>query len=260
MTTFLAHYWWAGLFTVITVVWAWRAWRGAQVPPLEPLERPRRPESSTAPFRREDFAARAEAARREMGKGFFAAMAIFLFGFPALFAASWLAPETVGPIFQPLMYVILGGSIAGMFALAARADRIARRSGLVCPACGRGLVGQGRSDSLIHERVLETGKCPKCGAQLLDPAEVAPVDRRMTGADHARALVIIATLLTALGATSYFGNRAINARRVMACNRRYAAAQSAADSVVVDARTLNKKGTLTCGDLRRSGRLDGPEP
>lgn len=113
-----------------------------------------------------------------------------------------------------------------------------RRIGLVCNACGAELVGaMGVAGAWIQDRVFETGKCPRCGAQLLDPEEVGPESRTFTYADNARALGLIAALLAALGA----------------------AAHNPVDSGAVDVKPLNERGTVTCGDLRRAGRLaDGP--
>jgi hypothetical protein len=261
--SFIENYWWATLFTVIVVVWAWRAWRRStrsSPPALEIPRRDTRDIPSTSPFRRSDFAAQAEIVRREMVKGFGIGMAIFLIGFPALLAVNWLAPTSLRGSFGAVAFVLCAAGVAAMLLFAIRGSRMMRRIGLVCPACGAELVGtMGVAGAWIQDRVFETGKCPRCRAQLLDPTEVGPEPRTLTRADHARVLGLIAALLTALGAITYFGNASVAARRSASCNRRYAAAHSSVDSGAVDVRRLNERGTVTCGDLRRAGRLtDGP--
>jgi hypothetical protein len=263
--SFIENYWWATLFAVILLVWAWRAWRRSTRPSPPAFEIPSRDTRdirSTSPFRRSDFAAKAETVRREMVKGFGIAMAIFLVGFPALLAVSWLAPTLLQESFGPVAVVLCAAGVASMLVFAIRGSRMMRRIGLVCPACGTELVGTiGVAGAWIQDRVFETGKCPRCGAQLLDPTEVGPESRTFTRADHARALGLIAALLAALGAITYFGNASMAARRSASCNRRYAAAHNPVDSGAVDVKPLNERGTVTCGDLRRAGRLaDGPQP
>lgn len=224
------------------------------------LPREGRDIASRSPFRRSDFAARAEGLRRELVKGFGIGLGVLVIGFPVLFGVNWLAPNLLPGSFGTVVPALSAVALASMLLFAVRGSRLMRRRGLVCPRCGTELVGiMGNAGEWIQDRVLETGKCPGCQAQLLDPAEVGPEPRTFARADHLRALGLIVTLSAALGGIIYFGNASVAAKRAASCNRRYAAALGPTDSSAVDARPLNQRGTLTCGDLRRAGRLaDSP--
>ena len=256
LSSFIEHYWWATLLSIAFVVWAWRASHRAKDLASAPAFVARRDPDSTAPFRRADFTVKAEAVRRVMVKGFGIGLAIFLVAFPALLAVVALAPSLLpGSATTAVQMVLLGVVVVAGLTFAIRGSRQMRRIGLLCPGCRGELVGTVGDGAWIQDLVLETGKCPTCQMQLLDPGEVGPVPQTLSRGDHVRAIALIAALLAGIAATVYLGNAAVRARRSANCNRRYAAALNAADSTVVDARVLGKRATLTCGEMRRSGQL-----
>jgi hypothetical protein len=208
-----------------------------------------------APFRRGDFAAKAEIVRRERVKGTAIAMVILVAWYPSLVAISRLVPTLPRGwliAYQGILFVAAMGSY---LAFTARGSRLTRRSGLICPACGMELVGihgQGRSQELIQDRVLETGKCPECKKQLLDPAEVGPESQApLTLAEHALYLGICAALLAGIIAMLYDGTRTVDANAWTRCRRLYDRAYTAPDSIVIDS-TVARGSRITCGDQRRS--------
>ncbi len=191
-----------------------------------------------------------------MVKGFGIGLGIYIVVSPASLALVALAPSLLPRSFATTVQMILLAVVIVLgLAYAYRGSRQGRRMGLLCPGCGGELVGTMGDGPWIQDLVLETGKCPTCHIQLLDPGEVGPVPRTLSRGDHVRGVAWIAALLGGIAATAYFGNAAIRGRRSVNCNRRYAAAQNAADSAVVDARVLGTRATVTCGEMRRSGQL-----
>ena len=259
---FLEAYWFPTLFLAWLVVWLWRASHRLGRRSTAGLE-VQRDEAHTigtsAPFRRADFAAKAEISRREIAKGLLVGGAILIAAPPALVAISWLVPTLTRGFFRTAMTISVAAAITSLFAFALRASRQTRRSGLICPACGIELVGRGGTrlnEFLLQDRVLETGKCPRCNTQLLDPAEVRPISQTSTRAEHARYIGIIAVLLAGVVALVYFANASISAKRLARCRSLYARAHSASDSVVIDSTHAARGDLVTCGELLGSnGRV-----
>ena len=207
-----------------------------------------------APFRRHDFAAKADIVRREVVKGIAIALAV-VFAWPlSLIAISHFLPSLPrGSLiaYQGILFVAAMGSL---LALTASGSRLARRSGLVCPACGMELAGiarQGRLKFWLQDQVLETGKCPGCGKQLLDPAEVGPSEN-LGPDDTALWIGMCVVGVAGIIAMLYFGTRQVDAKVWARCRRLYGRAYTASDSVVIDSTPVARKGLYTCGDLRRS--------
>jgi hypothetical protein len=213
-----------------------------------------------APFRRADFAAKAEIPRHEMAKGFVIGFVTLVAAPPALAAMRWLVPTLPHGFFRTAMTIICVVAIVSMFAFVLRGSRLTRRSGLVCPACGAELVGP--AGTRLHPRsvqnqVLETGKCPACGAQLLDPTEVKPISRTSTRAEQAWMTVVLVVLVAGLVPYIYFAKKSIDANRLARCHNRYARAHSASDSIVVDSTRPVRDYAVTCGELLRTSGSDG---
>ena len=165
---------------------------------------------TNAPLRRRDFAEKADIVRREVVKGIAIALAIAIAWQPSLIAIYQLVPSLPREsliVYQAMLFVAAMGSL---LAFTARGSRLARRSGLVCPACGMVLAGTGRRGRWkywLQDRVLETGKCPGCSKQLLDPDEVGPVSENLKRDDTALYVVMCVALLAGIIAMVYLGTR-----------------------------------------------------
>jgi len=249
------HYLPAAIIFLILTLWLTVASRRAR----EKAAERRAAYSGTAPSHallpRREFEEKADCIRGEMGRGMVIALGTVVVGFPALFAVQWLVPGFSTTMFFVVTYCLLGVAIASMFAFAIRADRHLRQLGLLCPGCGIELVGGTRYQTPIDTAVLATGKCPSCHAQILDPAEAGYTRPKLTPREHVRAIAAIAALLAGIAAIMFLGNGALTATNIRWCNGRYTLAHGAADSAAVDGRPLSRRGTRTCGDLRREGRL-----
>jgi hypothetical protein len=261
---YLEHYWRATFVAALVVASVWRMRRlsGLSVPAAVARRAENRKIPERAPFRRNDFAAKSNIARREMLKALIIPALIFLGAPPALAAIYSLVPTLPRGVPRAPLYIMYAVAIASMFAFVLRASRLARRSGLVCPACGMELVGLGGTRLRhwsIQQRVLESGKCPSCGEQLLDPTEVGPVSRPATG-EQARLNIVFALLLVSTVIFTYFAVKSIRAANLTRCQNRYARALSAADSTVVDSTRVGaRRSNVSCGDLRLRPGFDGSE-
>jgi hypothetical protein len=194
-----------------------------------------------APFRRLDFAAKSKIVRKEMAKGTMIAIVILVGFGPSLVLVSRLAPNLphgalVG--YEAIMVVVALGSL---LRFAMRADLLARRSGLICPACGLVLTrtyGPRRAQYPIEDHVFETGKCPVCRAQLLDPAEVGPVVEDLQPNDTALWIGICAAMVVVIVVMVYFTGEQTAVNAWNRCRRLYDGAYTASDSAVVDSTKL----------------------
>jgi hypothetical protein len=218
--------------------------------------------TTKAPFRRSEFAAKAEPPRREMAKGFVIALVTAIAAPPTLAILHWLVPTLPHGFARTALTTLLVAAIALMFAFVFRGSRLTRRNGLICPACGMELVGT--DGTRLHkwsrqDRVLETGKCPGCGKQLLDPAEVRLISRTSTRAEQAWMPVVFGVLLVGLVFYIYFAKKSIDASHLTRCHNRYARAHSASDSAVVDSTRPASDYNATCGELRRPSGFDGSD-
>jgi hypothetical protein len=106
-----------------------------------------------------------------------------------------------------------------------------------------------------QDRVLETGKCPGCTAQLLDPSEVGSVSQTLTLAEHAQYIGLIAVLVAGIIVMTYFGHAQVQANAWNRCRRLYARAYTASDSVVIDSTRLDRGDRVTCDYFRRTHDL-----
>ena len=264
--------WWPFLFLAVLGVSIWRAtldgisiWRSTRrLARLSASESKIRRDDTreirtNAPFRRRDFAAKAEIVRKETVKGTAIMMVILVAWGPSLVAISRLVPTLPrGSLiaYQAILFVAAMGSY---LAFTARGSRLARSSGLICPACGMELAGvrqRGRrSADLVQDRVLETGKCPGCRAQLLDPSEVGSGSQTLTRGEHAKYIGIIAAMVTAIIVMLYFAPGPTYARYRSRCRDLYAHAYTDSDSVVVDSTRLDRRDRVTCRYFRRSNKL-----
>ena len=249
----LTRYWWLLTMSALFALWAWRAARRARAfgsaESSAPFV-PRGPLTTTPRFRRGPFADEAERVRRGMAKGMGIAVVLFIVGMPALFAINAWQHGLPNRVFEAAILVICFGSVVLMIVSAQRGSRRMREFGLICPNCKGELVGTIQNGAWIQDRVLETGQCPRCHTQLLDPAEVGPVPSKLTLGGHLQAIGIIAFLTLGLAGTVYFGNASIRAKRLAYCNRHYGNAHTAADSATVDSLRPSRKAIVTCGDLR----------
>jgi hypothetical protein len=249
---FLQH-WWAWLLLAYLGSGIWRMAHGRLGPPsaAEPVGRlDDTPVLRTkAPFRRDDFAAKAEIVRKEGAKGTLIAVAILFAWAPSLVAISRFIPTLPRAsliAYQAMLFVVAMGSIV---VFTQRESRLGRRSGLICPACGDELTGTyrgGRFQKLVQDRVIETGKCPGCGAQLLDPSEVGSVSQTLTLAEHAQYIGVIAVLLAGLIVSLYFGTAQVRTNVSNHCRPLYAGAYTASDSVVIDSTRLARGDRVNC--------------
>ena len=195
--------------------------------------------------------------RKERVKGTLIAMVILVAWGPSLFAITRLMPTLPRAsliAYQVILFVLAMGSL---FAFAASGSRLARSSGLICPGCGvelAGTYGLGRFQRLIQDRVLETGKCPGCNKQLLDPAEVGPVSEDPKPNDAALYAGVCVVLVAGIIVMMYMTSAQLKANAWNRCRRLYIHAYSASDSVVIDS-TVAPRNQSTCGDQRRSHDL-----
>ena len=268
---FLESWWILPLIFALPAVTIWRSARRIARLDAAEFNIPRHdtPNLRTnAPFRRADFAAKAEIVRKGTVMGTAISMVVLLAWYPSLVAISRLLPTLPhGALiaYQVILFVVAMGSL---FVSAARGSRLARRSGLICPACGIELVGTSgrrRFQKQVEDRVLETGKCPGCGAQLLDPSEVGSVSETLTPAEHAQYIGLIAVLVAGIIVMTYLGHAQVKANAWNRCRRLYARAYSASDSVVIDSTRLDRgyrregariiKVRATCDYFRRTHDL-----
>jgi len=205
-----------------------------------------------AVFRRADFEDRCREARRSASLW---PILIFVLGFPALFAVLTLKPDLPARTVRIAQFTILGAAIAAMFLNAARQDRTIKRLGLRCPGCDSPLFGGRRYRKNIEDLVLVTGTCEQCGQQIIDAAETGPRAVEEQRGSNAKAIGFIGLLIAGLVASMYLGNSALAKRRALACRRLYAAAHTTMDSVAADKYRLSRRGPISCGDLRRGGKL-----
>jgi hypothetical protein len=254
----IKHFFLENLWVLLFLAWLGNStWRFAhRLPRLSATESkvPRdytREIRTKAPFRRLDFAAKAEIVRKEMVKGTVIVMVILVGFGPSWVAVSRLAPNLPHGAFaayEAIMFVVAMGSLLGF---AVRADLLARRSGLICPSCGLDLAGTygRRAQSLIQDHVLETGKCPKCKTQLLDPAEGGPILENLKPNDTALGIGICAAMVVVIVAMVYFTGENVAANEWTRCRRLYDSAYTASDSVAIDS-TVAPRNKATCEHLR----------
>ena len=176
---------------LVSVVW--RALRlarqHAQTESVEYLRDEVHGSGTTAQFRRDDFAAKAEIVNKQRMKG---AVPVFFFGGVA---AIYALQSTLSREARIVALAIVIAVAVGWNQVAVRsARRLVRSSGLKCHACQMELVGQ-TSGVWIDDYVLETGKCPGCEAQPLDPADVRPTQ---SPKDSARTRTIVRVVVIAM--------------------------------------------------------------
>jgi hypothetical protein len=150
-------------------------------------------------FRRADFEARAEELNRVLARSNWMlplVLAPILVGLPALMAIDSLRTDEP-PSFVGL-FILMGISGVAAAAYLARATRAARRLGLLCSACRLVFATRKRHGPHFIDVVLETGKCPGCGKQLLNEVEVGP--RHNPRENRYAPLWFIGTLLVIAGA------------------------------------------------------------
>jgi hypothetical protein len=213
-----------------------------------------------APFRRRDFAAKAGIVQRESEKAIAIVMVLVVIGVPSLVVISRLVPSLRHGALITYRGILPVVAMGLLLTFAVRGSRLARRSGLVCPACGIDLTSvykHGRFQYLVQDLVLETGKCPGCKKQLLDPAEVGPVSRDLSRAGNALYIGIFAVMIAGIIAMVYFGGRQVQANAWARCRRLYARAYTASDSVVIDSTRLDRGDSVGCEYFRRT---HVPEP
>jgi len=144
---------------------------------------------SPAQFRRDDFAAKAEIINKQKMRG---AVPFFFFGGVAVIYALQSTLSREASIVA--LAIVVAVAVGWNQLFVRRAKRLARSSGLRCHACQMELVGQ-TSGLWIDDHVLETGKCPGCEAQLLDPADVRPIS---IPKDNSRTRIIVRVVVIAL--------------------------------------------------------------
>jgi hypothetical protein len=252
----LLDFWWVPALTLLAVsVWG-PARRLAKLNALERKNQRHYPRelNTKAPFRRHDFAAKAAIVRKERMRGTAIAMVILLLWYPSLIAISRLLPSLPHGWLTAYQAILFVAAMGSYLTFIARGSRLARRSGLICPACGMELVGirqrAGRPQDLIQDLVLETGKCPGCKKQLLDPAEVGPVEN--LGPDdtvlYAGACV---ALVAGIVVMLYFGTAQVDPNAWTRCRRLYARSYTASDSILIDS-TVAPRNHVTCEYFRRN--------
>jgi hypothetical protein len=210
---------------------------------------------TNAPFRRRDFAAKAEIVRKETGKGTVIAMAILVVWCPSLVAITRLVPTISRGSLIAYTAILFVAAMASFFVFTARGSRLARLSGLICPGCGMDLTGTSEVDRfryVIEDRVLETGKCPGCNKQLIDSSEVGPVSQSLTRADKARYMGLVGALVVGIIVMVYYGTAMVDAKAWARCRTLYDGAYNSSDSVAIDSTTLEPRNHTACGYFRRS--------
>jgi hypothetical protein len=261
MKHILENWWFPALVLTCMAVSFWRSARRvvkrsaaeSKIPRVYPREI-----RTNAPFRRGDFIAKADIAERETIKGLVIAMVVVVGGTPSLVAISRHAPSLRHMLSTYLTMLPFIG-IGSILAFSVRGSLLARRSGLVCPACGINLTSaytRGRVRYLVENVVLETGKCPACKEQLLDPAEVGPESRNFSPAGYAGVVGLLAVMIAGIITLNYFTHKQNDANAWARCRRLYARAYSASDSVVIDSTRLHSDGR-GCEYFRRTHE---PEP
>ncbi len=70
-----------------------------------------------------------------------------------------------GGLWTTANVIVFGLLLAALLFVARYESRAAKRHGYACTACGRAFVGK-------LESLLEAGKCPHCGAQILDDESI----------------------------------------------------------------------------------------
>jgi hypothetical protein len=202
-----------------------------------------------AVFGRADFEERVERVRRRQLLKTTAVIMMLAFGYPAVLAlhAYGLIPS---PRIRLFLLIPLLGFVAAWFLSWMSLPRLIRRMGLNCPACAYDLWATGLGRPGRHA-VLETGKCPKCGTELLDASEAgarpAPVVRWQ---DDIGGMTLVGLMLLGLVAFAYFGKKSYARGRTDVCARRYAEAKTAADTIRVDQSGFRRSST-TCEYYRR---------
>ena len=145
---------------------------------------------------------------------------ILAFGYPAVLAlhAYGLIPS---PRMRLVLLIPLAGFVAGWFLSWMSLSRLIRRTGLTCPACAADLWATGLGRPGRHA-VLESGKCPKCGTELLDASEAGarstPVVRWQ---DDIGGMTLVGLMLLGLVAFAYFGRKSYARGRADVCARRH---------------------------------------
>jgi hypothetical protein len=176
---------------LVSVVW--RALRlarqHAQTESVEYVRDEAHGSGTTAQFRRDDFAAKAEIINKQKMRG--AIPVLFFGGVAAIYALQSTLSREASIV---ALAIVVAVAVGWNQLFLRRARRLARSSGLKCHACGMELVGQtGRV--WIDDYVLETGKCPGCEAQLLDPSDVRPIPDPKDGS---RTRIIVRVVVIAM--------------------------------------------------------------
>jgi hypothetical protein len=196
-------------------------------------------------------------------KGTAIAMVILLLWGPSLFAITRLVPTVPRASLIAYQAILFVAAMASLFVFTERGSRLARRSGLVCPGCGMelaGTIGLRRTKVLIQDRVLETGKCPGCSKQLLDPAEVGPVLADPKPHDTALYVGICVVLVAGIVVMVYLTRAQNQVNATNRCRRLYARAYTASDSVVIDSTRLARGDSVNCEYFRRPHDLKPHAP
>ncbi len=203
------------------------------------------------PFRSPEFAARADAVRRKALRDGLIWVAPLIIAFIVVLFGPLVAPGLPAVPRGPASVAFLILMISATFALGVRSRNLIRHLGLQCPFCGTGLVGTMRFGRAAHLAVLETGRCPQCDAQLIDPNELQVASAGITP----QALLVATVLVVGLASVLYCGGQSVRSMLVKNCIRRYATAHNSADSTLIDATLSSRRTRTRCGDLRRAGRL-----
>lgn len=97
-----------------------------------------------------------------------------LIGLPAWLAIDSAASKSDEPPNFVGLVILLGISAVSTAVYLAMATRLARRLGLTCSVCRFAFVTGRRHGPHSVDELLQTGKCPGCGKQLLNEVEVGP--------------------------------------------------------------------------------------
>ncbi len=128
-------------------------------------------------FRRADFEAIVKEHDRILARRYWmlpVMLGPIFIGLPAWLAIVKAASKTSEPPNFLGLVVLLGISAVSSAAYLVMATRLARRVGLTCSACGFAFITGRRHGPHSVVEVLQTGKCPGCGKQLLNEVEVGP--------------------------------------------------------------------------------------
>ena len=169
--------------------------------------------------------------------------------FAILLVWTWVFHLGARPGWEQGIALLLGctGIFFGIFWWSFLWKPVSRQYELTCPDCGASLLGSMWRVSVIE--TLRTGKCQKCGAELLTgempPPRTAGAAPRPSSAP--RVLFWLVMLFVLIASRDRF-NRDF-------CSVRYAAALTAADTANVDDEDLplapSQRHTPTCRTLRR---------